>query len=126
MDGVTLTLETGDGQTHYGSFTIDDYDKREASGDLGSYLEKRAWPKIRAEWPDARETGRKITRGLPGKRLSELPVRLELTVYLAESERDKAAVEDLHAAGVEYLRQRGVDPAKSAVHAGRQKQELSI
>ena len=126
MDAVALTLETGDGETHYAGFTVDDYDKRLASGALDAYLEERAWPKIRSEWPDAREVGRKITRGLPDKKLSELPVRLELTVYLAESERAKASIEDLYAAGLDYLRQRGVDPAKSALHAGRQKQELSI
>jgi len=64
VDVVTFTMADGDGtETRDYTFSIDDYAKREASGDLAEYLNQRAYPKARAGWrPDIREVSRRVDR----------------------------------------------------------------
>lgn len=62
MDGVNLTIRSSSGGTGYAAYTIDDYDKRAANGDLAAYEENRALPKLREAYgPDYAITERKIT-----------------------------------------------------------------
>ena len=64
-DRVTITFADGAGETRDYSFTIDDYDRRLASGDVDKYLTERALVKLRRDWkPFFRETGRTVERGL--------------------------------------------------------------
>lgn len=65
VDGIILTIETGDGKTHQASFSVDDWDARIAAGDIDAYLELRAYPKIREKWgPDFTVTDRQVVRGI--------------------------------------------------------------
>jgi hypothetical protein len=62
IDHVTLVMVSDDGaETHYASFTIDDYGKRLASGDVEAYVQQRAYPKVRRAWrPDCHEASRRV------------------------------------------------------------------
>ena len=59
FDHVVITYTTVSGDDQQVDFIVDDYERREASGDIDKYLDERVKPKLRQTWhPVFTETGR--------------------------------------------------------------------